>query len=389
MNRQSAEPDGSAEDAAPLGVQERDALLAPLVAYKKVLIGISGGPDSTALAWLAMGWRQAVGGGAGASLCAATVDHGLRADSRAEAEEVSRFCAGLGLPHHVLTWRGEKPVRGIQAAARTARYGLLLDLARQIGADALAVAHTADDQAETVLFRLSRGSGLAGLGAMRPKAERQGVALLRPLLSVPKARLVATLQAGQIGFVQDPANSNPRFTRARLRALAPALAEEGLDARRLGQFARRMARADAALEAAVDVAEAHLSQPVTRERSGAERAGFRLPAVAFAALPDEIGLRLLGRIIDRAGHEGPVELGKLESLVAALHARLRLRGQADEKTGADHHPASFRRTLAGAFLEIKGEDMWIFPAPARRNGTMPPDSARILGDVLGNAGVDT
>lgn len=389
MNSKSAGSERPAGEDAPLGPQERDALLAPLAACQKVLIGISGGPDSTALAWLATGWRQAVEAGTGPALCAATVDHGLRVDSRAEAEEVSRFCAGLSLEHHILTWQGEKPARGIQAAARTARYGLLLDLAHQLGADALAVAHTADDQAETVLFRLSRGSGLSGLRAMHPVVTRQGVALLRPFLNVPKARLVATLKAGQIGFVQDPANSNPRFTRARLRALAPALAEEGLDARRLGQFARRMARADAALEATVDDAQAHLLQSVTRERGGVIQAGFHLPVEAFISLPEEIGLRLLGRLIDRAGHEGPVELGKLESLVAALRSSMQGKAARGAKSVHDGRLESFRRTLAGSILEIKGGDMWIFPAPARRNGTILPDSARISCDVLGKAGVDT
>ena len=355
----------AAENADALGLAERDRLLEPFLSRRKILIALSGGPDSTALAWLASCWRAerlaaAGGGGEVAELIAATVDHGLRPDSADEAEQVGQWCAQIGLPHHVLRWQGEKPAHGIQDAARTARYDLLIHLAHEVGADALAVAHTRDDQAETVLFRLARGSGLSGLAAMGPASERAGLALLRPFLDVPKARLVATLHAQRIGFVEDPANANPRFTRARLRALAPALAQEGLDARRLSLFAARMARADAALEEATDQAGRMI---VKVAPEGGE--AVRLAATGLAMLPDEIALRLLGRAISRMGHEGPVELGKLEVLAQALLNHLR---------APPGVAAGFGRTLAGAQVEVRGSEVWIFPAPPRRKGTIPPKS---------------
>ncbi len=357
-----------AENADGLGPAERDRLLGPFLSCRKILIAISGGPDSTALAWLATHWRAArlaarKGAGEVPVLLAATVNHGLRSDSAAEAEQVGRWCASIGLRHTVLHWQGEKPAHGIQDAARTARYDLLIQLAHETGADALAVAHTQDDQAETVLFRLARGSGLSGLAAMKPTSERAGITILRPLLEVPKVRLVATLQAENIGFVQDPANANPRFTRARLRALAPSLAQEGLDARRLSLLAARMARADDALEAATDEAGRLIGQVAPEDDEA-----VRLDASAFAQLPDEIAQRLLGRAITRMGHEGPVELGKLETLAQALLNHLR--ALPDVATG-------FGRTLAGAQVEIRSNEVWIFPAPPRRKGTIPPKSPLI------------
>lgn len=353
----------AAEAAEGIGDTERNGLLEPLRSFRRIVIALSGGPDSTALAWLAMRWRAALDGN-GPELLAATVDHRLRPDSTGEAEAVGRWCARMGLPHHILSWQGEKPACGIQEAARAARYGLLLAFARAEGADALAVAHTLDDQAETVLFRLSRGSGLSGLAAMRKLAMREEIALLRPLLDVPKARLLASLEGAGVPFVQDPSNADPRFSRVRLRALAPQLAAEGLDARRLCRFAARMARADAALESAVDEAARQMHE-VAHEGGTA----LQMSLDAFMALPDEIALRLLGRAISRMGHEGPVELGKLEDLAEALLTRLR--------AAPDGKAAPFSRTLAGAQLVTKRGNMWIFSAPPRRKGTIPPKSPLI------------
>ena len=155
-------------------------------------------------------------------------------------------------------------------------------------------AHTQDDQAETLLMRMARGSGIAGLAAMAQQSRREGVMLARPLLEIPKARLVATLKKANIGFADDPTNRDANFTRPRLRAIMPALAAEGFDARNLTRLAARFARANAALEILVDGAERYLE---LGERDPAH-AGF--DAKAFAALAEEIRLRLLLRR-DRPG----------------------------------------------------------------------------------------
>ena len=148
-----------------------------------------------------------------------------------------------------MRWTGTKPKTGLQEAARTARYRLLADAARKAGASHILTAHTRDDQAETVLIRMSRGSGVSGLAAMTRIAPLPGdgegrIKLVRPLLDIPKSRLVATLRAAKIPFADDPSNRDPRFTRARLRGLMTELAREGLDARRLSLLARRLKRAD-------------------------------------------------------------------------------------------------------------------------------------------------
>ena len=129
-----------------------------------LVLAVSGGPDSLALMMLAAKWRE--NGGAD-SLSVATVDHGLREGSKAEAEQVGEWAAALGLPHAILPWRGEKPARAIQEKAREARYALLFAHAKALGAEAVATAHHADDQWETLLFRLARGSGWPASPAWR------------------------------------------------------------------------------------------------------------------------------------------------------------------------------------------------------------------------------
>jgi len=249
-------------------------------------------------------------------------------------------------------WTGKKPATGLQQAARKSRYALLAEAARGADASYVLTAHTLDDQAETVLIRMSRGSGVTGLGAMQRMVVIPGhgpLFLVRPLLDIPKARLVATLKVARIGFADDPSNRDPRFTRARLRGLMPGLAAEGLDARRLSLLARRLKRADRAIEAAVDRAEAELT------RSPSAPGAVTFDAAGYGRLPAEIALRLIGRAIVRAGDEGPVELGKLEALMAALEAA--------QNAGI----ARFRRSLAGAIVTLYTGQIAVERAPPRRS----------------------
>lgn len=351
----SAEPRPVRAGAEPVAASELDRLFAAFAAHPRILVAVSGGPDSTALLVLAARWRA--GRPQGPELFAATVDHGLRHASADEATAVAGLAATLGVPHQTLAWTGAKPARGLQEAAREARYALLCEAARAVGASAIALAHTCDDQAETVLFRMARGSGLSGLAGMRAESTRAGLVLLRPLLGLPKLRLMATLEAAGLPYVRDPTNLDIRFARPRLRALAPGLAEEGLDARRLARLAARLGRADAALEAATDGAAARLAIPGGRD-------GQIFDADGFAALPAEIALRLLGRAIGAAGTEGPVELAKLEALLERLACAIA--GPA----------APFRRTLAGAMVSIRGREVHVSSAPPRRP----------VGPIAGNSG---
>src|SRR2546430_2948233 len=191
-------------------------------------------------------WRGALK--RGPKLIAVTVDHGLRPASAGEARAVKQMARRLGVLHRTVRWEGKKPATGLQEAARAARYRLLAAAAKSAKAGTIVTAHTLDDQAETVLLRMSRGSGLGGLSAMArssplPVNGAQEIMLVRPLLEIPKARLVATLARAKIEFADDASNRDPRFTRARLRELMPALAREGLDARRLSRPSAGVVRA--------------------------------------------------------------------------------------------------------------------------------------------------
>lgn len=197
-----------------LGTEEFAALLAPLDPRGAIAVAVSGGADSMALTHLAAEWARRIG----RRIAAVTVDHGLRAESAAEASRVHAWLAGAGIGHAVLRWEGEKPVSGIHAAARAARYRLIGAWCRANGIGDVLVAHHRDDQSETMLLRLARGSGATGLAAMAAISEREGVRLLRPLLSVPKARLMATLVARGQPWIEDPSNANPRFGRTRVRS---------------------------------------------------------------------------------------------------------------------------------------------------------------------------
>ena len=169
--------------------------------------------------------------------------------------------------------------------------------------------------------------------------------LLRPLLHIPKARLLATMRAAGIVYSDDPSNRDPRFTRARLRALMPGLAREGLSAYGLSRFAARMRRADATIEFAVTAARDALAP-----EPWSERGPVRFETARFASLPAEVALRLLGRAVTWTGSEGPVELAKLESLYAAMR----------------QSATQLRRTLAGALVTLDSDWIVVERAPARR-----------------------
>jgi tRNA(Ile)-lysidine synthase len=337
-------------DGEPIADQELASFFSELTNDRRVLLAVSGGPDSTALLILARRWSA--GNRKAPELVAATVDHRLRPEARREAEGVAVLASQLGVPHHILVWSGKKPSSGLQEAAREARYGLLARLARRLGADAIVTAHTLDDQAETLLMRMARGSGLTGLGGIRRTSERQGLALLRPLLDVPKGRLIATLQKARIPFAEDSSNTDPKFARVRLRKLAADLAAEGLTPARLSLAARRLARADSAIEAVAD----ELQHVVGRDGDGQWPVGgpMEFNPGAFFKIPEEISVRLLGRAIERAGDEGPVELAKLETIHAAL-------------ASARRAGTPLRRTLAGAVVSLDRSALTVARAPRRRS----------------------
>jgi tRNA(Ile)-lysidine synthase len=331
------------------------SLFADLAETGPILIAVSGGPDSTALMHALARWASAPGR---PRLVAATVDHGLRPEARAEAESVAVQASALGLAHHILTWSPTPPVS--QQRARRARYALLAELAAREGAATLVTGHTLDDQAETILMRATAGSGLSGLGGMRRCVMRGTLRHVRPLLTLPKATLVAACAAGGWAFVDDRFNHDPRYTRARLRGLLPPLAAEGLDAARLARLGARLRRADEALASAAMAA-------LARYRRAPPGAATALDFVGLSQEPAEIGIRVLGLALEQAEaaetdgrltwpRPSPVRLERLEACFDALQLAL---------TAARPD----RRTLAGQRIMLDGQGLvTIMAEPPRRRG---------------------
>jgi len=254
-------------------------------------------------------WARRRGGRA----VALTVDHRLRRGSGVEARAVGQLLAPHGIAHHVLTRRGPPPTSNIQAAARDARYGLLGAWCRREGVLHLALAHHLNDQAETFLLRLGRGSGADGLACMPVESALHDLRLIRPLLDVPPERLRALLRRRGIGWIEDPSNQDKGFARVRVRAALPAFAAEGLAVERLAATAGNMGRVRAVLEqqTADLLARAAIVFP----------AGYcMLDDEILAAAPAELSLRALSRALMCIGaNPYAPRLARLER----LHDRIR------------------------------------------------------------------
>lgn len=299
---------------SPLTDEEFAALmdrLGPFEARPHLAVAVSGGPDSLCLSLLLQRWVRSRHG----RITALTVDHGLRPESAAEARQVRSWLAAQGIAHRTLRWdRGADapPLGGgLQAAAREARYRLLGTACRKLGILHLALAHQRDDQAETFLLRLARGSGLDGLAAMAAAGDRDGIRLLRPLLPVPRSRLAATLRARRQEWIEDPSNANTAHARIRMRRLLPSLAETGVTAARLAETSAALGRARQSMEDAV--AEL-LSAAVEIDPAGY----LWLDPAALAGAPAEVSQRALARCLMAIG--GGAYGPRLERL-------LRLHGQ--------------------------------------------------------------
>ena len=288
-------------------------LFSRLASHKRIVVGVSGGGDSMALMYLLKRWQD-FRPRAGAELIVLTVDHGLRAASGDEALWVKERAISLGLEHRILCWLGKKPNSGIQDAARVARYGLMVNAARDTGCTALVVAHHMEDQAETFFMRLARGSGLDGLVGMVPVIDLDGLELHRPLLGTPKLRLQAELKAAGHDWLEDPSNENSDFERVRVRNALGQVEHLGIDAGSVARSAERLGRARRALE---ETTCAALSNIV--EFNGG--AFGRINIDQYFGLPEEIRLRVLGEVISVfGGRRRRPQMGKLENICAGLES---------------------------------------------------------------------
>lgn len=301
----------------PVTDAEADTAFGRLARFGHVVLAVSGGPDSMALMVLAAEWR-ARSKSPTPSISVATVDHGLRPQSRFEAEQVGAAARRLGLPHAVLTWDDVKPQTGVPMAAREARYRLLDEHARGFAADnvAVATAHHLDDQAETFAMRLQRGAGIDGLSGMRTErliAETSPVTLVRPLLGFGKARLVATVAARGVGYFEDPTNADDRYERTRVRSALSNFHDAGLSPQALATSARRLGDARDALVYAEERFIASLALSFGNEIFAT------LDRRAFDDGPAYLRQKVLAGLIARYGGDSPEpRLSEIEALAAHL-----------------------------------------------------------------------
>jgi tRNA(Ile)-lysidine synthase len=275
-----------------------------------IAVAVSGGPDSLALILLAERWAGQRGGQA----WALTVDHGLRPESGEEARTVAGWLALRSVPHEILVWAGDKPTSGIQERAREARYRLLQEWCSAHGVLHLFLAHHREDQVETYLIRRRAGSGIDGLAGMSAVREPAGCRLVRPLLSVPRARLLAVLEEEGQPFLRDPSNLNPAFERARLRLYPPLKSERSGEPDPQSEL-RACGAARVERERALD--------DLLARAVGLHPAGFAaLEISALNAVEAELAERLLGRVAASIGAARyPARRARLARLRAGLVAR--------------------------------------------------------------------
>lgn len=332
----------AAQDAAG---PDPEPLFSSFQSATGLLVAVSGGPDSLALLALAADWSKTPGR---PPLFAATFDHGLRAASGSEAAMVAALCTALGIPHTTLHWSADKPATRVQERARAARYDALVTHARTIGASHLLTGHHADDQAETILFRLLRGSHIPGLAGMRAAVLRGNILHCRPLLGLRKAALVALCRARALPYVEDPSNDDAHYARTRMRALTPLLEEAGLDPAGWARLAARAARTDEALAYATGFLRESLAIEETDE-------GLIIAASPLADVPFELVLRLMAQEIARVAR--PSRLERAEPVIDVLIRNL--------KAGRP-----LRITLGGTILDLRDDGrLSIEPEGPRRRGT--------------------
>jgi len=263
-----------------------------------------------ALLLLADRWAKSKGG----SVTALTVDHRLRPESGDEARAVARWLGRHRIRHEILVRHGELAHGDLQAAAREARYALLEEWCRSHHVLHLLVGHHREDQAETLLLRLARGSGLSGLAGMPALSWRRDIRVLRPLLDIKRARLAATVAASGLDAVEDPSNTDSAFARVRMREAAPMLDHLGLSSERLAATTIQTGRARDAIER---VTASLVSRSVVLHRA----AVATIDPAPWRVAPDEIRLRVLAAVLTTIGGKVyPPRFDRLTAMAAVLAA---------------------------------------------------------------------
>jgi len=270
---------------------------------KKLAVAVSGGVDSVAL----LHWLVEIG----ADVVCLHVNHGLRANADIETDYVREICAKLNVPCHVFHWSDEKPKTGLEAAARTARYKFMTDFCHENGIEYLLTAHQSDDQIETFLMNLSRGSGVFGLAAMQPVSERDGIKIVRPLLNVSRAELQNYCDTRDIKYFADEMNSDARYTRVRIRQNRHLLHDKlGISDERILLAIENLNRARGGIESDIEKLVADVMEK--------DFAMFR-DSFLFDLMPD-IRLKFIGTLVQKIGGDNyQPRLNSLELALNKLH----------------------------------------------------------------------
>jgi len=254
-----------------------------------IAVGISGGPDSFALLKLLSEWSY----NKNVKIIAITVDHNLRDESAAEAAYVGKLISNwTNVEHVILKWEGDKPKSSIMEEARKFRYKLMSEYLNKNNGKYLFIGHHMDDQAETVLFRLCKGSGIKGLSGIRDIQKTDDMLVIRPLLNFTKQELIDICKHYKIKFITDPSNTNEDYTRPRLRSLRNSLANEGLSAKRLSKLAQRMNNCENALD--------HYAEKLVN-KARSENEAILLNMCDILSEPSEIRNRAIIKIIGLIG----------------------------------------------------------------------------------------
>jgi len=297
-------------------------------------VALSGGSDSTALLLVAAGWRPG-------QVRAATVDHRLRPAAAGEAQACARLCAAEGVGHDILPWMDAPGTGNLQAAAREARLDLLSAWARRHGLTAILLGHTRDDQAETVLLRLARGSGVDGLSGMSETRRARGAVWVRPLLGLDRAALRSWLTARGTPWLEDPSNEDPRFDRVRVRRALEVLAPLGIDAAGLAATADRLRDQRRVLERAMEDLAA-------RARTWTSDGAALIELADLAEAEHDTVLRLLADTLRRlSGRDYAPRFSSLVRLHGAIVAGTK------------------GKTLAGCLIRSNGKTVRIEPETRR------------------------
>ena len=280
-------------------------------AQKKIAVAVSGGGDSLALTLLLSAWAKTHN----IKLHALTVDHGLRPESASEAKTVSKIVKPFGITHKILKWEGDKPTTKIQESARDARYQLMADYCTHQKIKYLFVAHHGQDQMETILFRMAKGTGLDGLAGMQPvHILDNGLTLLRPLLSVSHSQLLETLKSHHIDWIEDPSNQNDRYARVRIRNVIDVLEKEGLSPQRIASLSRRVTSSIDIINYLIEKEYQSLILYKDTER-------IEINYNGFLALPLEGKIRILKLVIRdlRPNHQYASRLEDIERLAEKMN----------------------------------------------------------------------